>query len=118
MSFDYSKERTEDLAALVTKRQVGLIVMGMNITGTKKIPTEREEAFRDRISNLIGAAEELTKRKQQVHFDLTKQHPLVRERIITAIKQSTLLRTLPAPKKRLPKPKTQVKKRQTRFRRP
>ena len=112
MSFDYSKERTEDLTALIAKRQVDLIVMSIGIGRAKQIRSAHEEGFKDRISSLIGAAEELTKRKQKVQFDLTKQHPLVRERIAAAIKKSTLLRTLPTPRKQLPKP------RQRRGRRP
>ncbi|MBT4192408.1 MAG: hypothetical protein HOE11_03810 [Candidatus Diapherotrites archaeon] len=102
---DFSKDRTEDLAGLVAKRQVDLMVMGMDIIANGGILTDREEGFRDRISSLIGAAEELTRRKHPVEFDLTKQHPLVKEMIITAIKKSTLLNTLPKPRRQLPKPR-------------
>jgi hypothetical protein len=107
---DYSKEQRQDLKRLVAKRQVELIDLGVNIEVGKSIPHEQEGAFYRRLLSLIGAAEELTKRREHVKFDLTKQHPFIKRRILAAIKRSSLLNA-PPPKKQLLKPRPRRRQR-------
>ena len=100
---DLSKVSTHELEFGFAKRQVDLIVLGMNVQLNGATDPVTKNALNSRISDLVATAEELTKRGIKLSLDLTKQHPEVQKMVRLAIEKSDLLkRRLPAPQKRLP----------------
>lgn len=69
-------------------------------TGKQILDPETENAIKDKIEAIATASKELIKRGKKVELNLAAQQPLIREKLLAAIRKNKLLKKtgLPAAK--------------------
>ncbi len=95
LKIDLSQCKTDVLIDTVNKRQIDLLVIGADLQLHRgKLDPERREVIDNRIASLVVSAEELTRRGQKVHLDISKQPPVIQEMLLGEIKKRGLLKKL------------------------
>lgn len=106
---DLTEYSNQDLNEYLQKRAGDLLVMSLNLS-TNRITIPKaanefypEEAMEKRSQDLVEIAEELTRRKQEIHLNLGELHPIISEILHSKIQESELLakKKLMGPPKRL-----------------